>query len=321
MFPPDWQPPLEPDCLHAELDVPTPEDPTEFAALATRWLETAAQELGAEHLAALAEGPALPSKSLSRHQGGFGEPGTRWGQLIVSPADRRRQGSLYAWSPKAWDRFLGRMSDVPLTARLELSELEEHGTPGAGVYFSLGVDRDFHSRHSRWTRLTAHLQPRADDDAVWEATAQRWAGFLTDYAASLEVPPAFGYLADDTGNEPYWTPFENAVRLDPSDTLGTDLVRGYSWVTVLSPGATHRVGGVEALAGSGAFSALTPLPGGGIVARATERLADYDEPACRRVFGALASAISPGLPRKAQWGERDRRLIYEDSTESLQSRP
>ena len=104
-------------------------------------------------------------------------------ELIVSPADRRRQGSLYAWSPKAWDRFLGRMSDVPLTARLELSELDEHGTPGAGVYFSLRVDRDFHSRHSRWTRLTAHLQPRADDDAVWEATAQRWAGFLTDYAA------------------------------------------------------------------------------------------------------------------------------------------
>jgi hypothetical protein len=62
------------------------------------------------------------------------------------------------------------------------------------------------------------------------------------------------------------------------------------------------------------------LSGGGVVARATGRLADYDEPACRGVFDALAAAIPPGLPRRTQWGERERRLVYEDSTEALGKR-
>lgn len=101
----------------------------------------------------------------------------------------------------------------------------------------------------------------------------------------------------------------------PEEVLGTDLLRGYSWVTLLDAGALRRLDGVEAVRASGAFADVRPLPAGGCLVRATDRLADYDKAAVRRVFEAVAPALSPGLPRRPEL-EREARLVYQDATET-----
>ena len=302
----------EPDTLHAELDIRTPEDSAVLADVTRRWIEAGVRVLAGDQVQALLDAPALPTRSLTRHQGAFGEPGTPWGSLVVEPDGRGRQASLHAWTPETWEKFLGAADSRPRRMEVELSRLGEHGTPGGGELVRIAVQRDYPG-YLGWTRLVTFRTPRAAQDAAWEEAAQTTAAFLVDQAAGLRVPVAAGFVADDIGGQAS-TPFESAVDLVAEEVLGTDLLRGYSWVTVVQDGALQRLGGVAALEGSGAFSEVRSLPDGGVVARATERLLDYTEPAYRRVFEALAPALSPGEPRRREF-DRDRRLVYADATD------
>jgi hypothetical protein len=302
----------EPDMLHAEIDIRTPEDPPLLARIARRWLEAGLRALAVDQVQALLDAPPLTTRSLSRHRGAYGEPGTPWGTLAVTPDNRRHQISVHAWTPVTWERFLAAAGTNFRELSVELSELSEHGTDGGAELVKLTVRRN-HPGYQGWTRLEALLTPRPADDARWEQTAQQWATFLTQQAEQLEVPPAGGFLADDTGGD-FRTPFEHAVDLVPEEVLGTDLLRGYSWVTLLQAGALTRLGGEEAVRASGAFTDVRPLPAGGYVVRATNRLADYDDAAVRRVFEAVAAALWPGLPRRPEL-EREARLVYQDATD------
>jgi len=65
----------------------------------------------------------------------------------------------------------------------------------------------------------------------------------------------FGYLTDEADEAGYRTALEDALGLFPEDMLA-DLdrqIRGYSWITVVSPGVAEVVGGAEALSTSQAF--------------------------------------------------------------------
>ena len=304
----------EPDSLHAELDIRTPENPEVLARIAREWIEAGVRTLAGDQVQALLAAPALTTRSLARHQGAFGEPGMPWGSLVVAPDDRKRQSSLHAWTPETWERFLGAADSWPRRMEVELSRLEEHGSPGGGDLVRVAVQRDYPG-YQGWTRLTAFRTPRPGDDTAWELAAQDWASFLEEQALALEVPPAAGFLADDMGAE-FRTPFELAVGLMPEEVLGTDLLRQYSWLTVVDAGALRRLGGVEPLREGGAFTGVTPLPAGGALLRATQRLLDYTEPAYRRVFEALAPALPPGAPRRDEF-DRAHRLVYRDATEVL----
>ena len=304
----------EPDSLHAELDIRTPEDPEVLARVARRWIESAVGTLAGGQVQALRDGPALTSRSLARHQGAFGEPGTPWGSLVVEPDERKRQASLHAWTPQTWEQFLAAAETNSCRMEVELSRLDEHGSPGGGDLVRVAVQRDY-AGYQGWTRLIAFRTPRPADDAAWERAAQDWASFLAEQAAALEVPVAAGFVADDMGAD-FRTPFELAVDLMAEEVLGTDLLRQYSWLTLVHAGALQRLGGVGALQESGAFASVTPLPTGGALLRATDRLLDYTEAAYGRVFEALAPALPPGEPRRLEL-DRQRRLVYRDATEVL----
>ncbi len=301
----------EPDSLHAELDIRTPEEPAVLADIARRWIEAGVRTLAGDQVQALLDAPALPTRSLARHQGAFGEPGTPWGSLVVAPDARGKQASLHAWTPETWKKFLGAADSWPRRMEVELSRLGEHGTPGGGELVRIAVQRDY-AGYQGWTRLFAFRTPRPEDDATWEQAAQQSAAFLVEQTGSLKVPAAAGFLADDMGAE-ISTPFETAVDLVAEEVLGTDLLRGYSWMTVVPDRALQRLGGAAVLESSGAFREVTPIPAGGVIVRATERLLDYTEPAYHRVFEALAPALSPGEPRRREF-DRERRLVYQDAT-------
>ena len=306
----------DPESLHAEVDVRTPDEPAVLEQLARSWLQAGLESLATDQTAALDANAPLTTRSLSRHKGAFGEPGTPWGSLVVAPDARSRQASLRAWTPRTWAAFLDAAGALPRRMEVELSRLDEHGAPGDGDRVWLAVQRD-NPGYQGWTRLVAHRSPRLTDDAGWEEAAQRWAGFLRDQALGLPVEPAAGFVAEDSGLAPLQTPFERAMDLAPEEVLGTDLLRGYSWVTLIPAGALIRLGGPDALRSSGAFVAVEPLPAGGCLARATERLIDYSDRCVHRVFTAVAAALTPGLPRRFEF-DRERRLVYEDATQAQQ---
>lgn len=169
---------------------------------------------------ALLAAPALTNRSLARHQGAFGDPVTPWGSLVVEPDERKRQASLHAW-----------------TRRHGCSSWPPGKRTPAG-----------------WRSFRT---PRPADDTAWEQAAQAWASFLAEQALALEVPPVAGFVADDMRADSR-TPFELAVDLVAEEVLGTDLLRQYSWLTLVGSGALQRLGGVTPLRESGAFTSVTP---------------------------------------------------------------
>ncbi len=145
---------------------------------------------------------------------------------------------------------------------------------------------------------------------VPDEALDRWREFVVSQAEQ-SPQPVFGFVADDAFDAGTTrTPLEARTQRFPKETLPmTDSeVRGYSWITVVSPGIVERLDGVDAVRAAGAFSDVTPLPAGGAVLQATPRLSQYEGSAVLRVFDALG----PVLPDKAAWPDPFARfkLIY-----------
>lgn len=66
-----------------------------------------------------------------------------------------------------------------------------------------------------------------------------------------------------------------------------DLLRGYSWLTMVPASLVPRVGGVAGLRASGAFVAVEELANGAVLLRATEHFWDYRDEQAARVFEVL----------------------------------
>jgi hypothetical protein len=93
-------------------------------------------------------------------------------------------------------------------------------------------------------------------------------------------------------------------------------LRGYPWVTVLAREHVARLGGIDALAGTGAFHRVDGLTGGGALLQATPDYHDYDQAAAERVFRVLAPVLRPGLPTPPPPDRRERApylIVYEDA--------
>lgn len=90
-------------------------------------------------------------------------------------------------------------------------------------------------------------------------------------------------------------------------------LRGYSWVTGVPGELAARLGGVQRLAGSGAFHTVRELRCGGMLLQATETLAGYDDRAMRGVFRALAPVLPPGIPEDDPAREH-LRVVFEDAS-------
>lgn len=283
--------------LDARLDVALPEDPVEFHRVVRRWLELGVETLAAHKVASLLAAPELPSKSLSRHLGAFGEPGTPWCSLVVhtDTASGGWGGSLRAWTPKNWENFLSRdLAKFPRGVEVKFSELDEHGDTGAGDYVHLEVHRD--EDMTEWTSLMAHREPLPEVEDR-DALALLWLDFLTRVATELAGYVRFGCIGEDLTTQPT-TPLEQALRHVGGEALAQGRLRGYSWVTILGSAALERVGGVGELQRSGAFHEVTDLGSGTVLVRATPHPSQYDDEAVAKVFRALAPALPAGEPWK-----------------------
>ena len=74
-------------------------------------------------------------------------------------------------------------------------------------------------------------------------------------------------------------------------------MRGYSWVTVVTPELAARVGGAEVLRGSNAFCDVAALPTGALWLRATPTINEFTGDRVRLVFDALAPVLVTGAAK------------------------
>jgi hypothetical protein len=299
--------------IRAELDYLLPQGSAEVGPRVVEWFTAASERLASDFGAALpAQG--LPSAVLRDPAGGpFGPEGSAWCSLLVmGQRERRLSKSLQAWSSKNWERFLGQAADVSVEMSAKFSTLNRLGHAGEPS-LTVSAYRPRLREARQWLRLDASyvVGSLGGTSPIPDEVHDRWREFVVSQAKQ-SPPPVDGFVADDAFDAGTTrTPLEARTQRFPRETLPlTDSeVRGYSWITVVSLGIVQRLGGVEALRATEAFTDVIPLPAGGAVLRATPRLSQYEGAAVRRVFDALG----PVLPGKAPQPDPITRfkLIYE----------
>lgn len=298
--------------FNALLDVRLPGD-GQFAEAAREWLEHASRVLGADLWERLNR--SLPLVEPAEWDDPHGEPHGVWGSVTVLPR-RGQQGATghHPYSPESFEWMLTELPNRPLSASFQLRQLDEAGVPyeGSGqLAVAVRVEED----RPEWVQLSAGSSLHSTEhDPMRSEVSQRWAGVLREMAE--RVDPSFGHLCDDA--PPDRTALDTVIPRGGrirSMTLGRELLRGYSWVTVCPAELAQRLGGAPALAATGAFAVVHQLPHGGVWLQATPDFASYDEWAVRKVFKALAPVLPAGKPQRDPFDDRPRRLVWEDAAD------
>jgi hypothetical protein len=298
--------------IKAELDYLLPQGSDQVGPRVVEWFTAALERLAGAFVSALpAEG--LRSAVLRDRAGGpFGPEGSVWcSLLVIGQRERRLSTSLRAWSAKNWERFLGQAGEVSVEMSAKFSTLNRFGHAGVpSLTVSAYRPRPREARH--WLKLDASyvVGSLGETSPIPDEVPDRWRDFIVSLAEQSPLP-VFGFIADDAfGAGATRTPLEAMTQRFDDETLplADSEVRGYSWITVVSPGIVDRLDGVDAIRATGAFSDVTQLPAGGAVLQATPRLSQYEGFAIQRVFDALG----PVLPDKAAWPDEFGRfkLIY-----------
>ncbi|GAA0912401.1 hypothetical protein [Virgisporangium aurantiacum] len=267
----------------------------DLGELAYRWLDEVSM---ARASAARAQVAPLPARIA---QGPLGEPGDVFGFLSMSrPIPGRRLRGQYRHASEAGMRWVRQeLRDVPRSVHLWFGNLDYRGNR-AGSLCSAKVDR--HDTAPNRVVLTSTVSEADLTDPLDGAQAQRlYLDLMFRFAD--QANPAYGHIAyHDHGRTAFEAGLRNIDNPAPPQwwsyprTLEVcrEALRGYSWLTILPQELLDRVGGLDTLAGSGAFVEVRPLHAGGVWLLATDDYRTFDDAALLRVFHALAPALRPG---------------------------
>jgi hypothetical protein len=286
--------------LHAELCL-QPGSRANFARLAQGWLTEGRARLFPELDRAL--GTAGPNTEQPEDDDApWGPPGGVWARLLVRQQPQAVGGLSTPWSQRAWRRTLdGLEGSYPFQVRLEMTPLGPGGHPATAEPAQLSVQRSQHNE--TWARFEA-AAPRDGDPSAW-------ADFVREQAVATGAH--YGHVTDDATS--HGTALERAVlgvtAEPPAIPRCRDVLRGYSWVTIVAAPLAGRLGGAGVLAASGVFAEVSPLPGGQVLLRATPGLDDYQGPAVRRVLSVLAPVLLPGRPDPGAVSDTPVRLVLD----------
>lgn len=272
-----------------------------FARIAIEWLTEARDELFGELSRGLQSEQPVPEKEspfVPMLAPVLGPPGATWATLLMQRTPFPGSFTSPGYSARTWQRLLsGLATTYPYHINLFMAPLDDTGRLGAEDTTVITTTMAVHRSHRspRWVRFEA----KAGSAAGWSGSAavqQAWADFVKSWATRLDA--CYGHLTDDA--DIHATALERAVQGGDYDPplvpRCRELLRGYSWVTICAPELVARLGGVSALAASGAFAEVTELPAGQVFLAATPTLEEYQGEAVRRVFQALAPVLLPGRP-------------------------
>jgi len=297
-----------------------------YARIARRWFDAGFSVLAPGQRAALETGPKLPPEAIRRPMP-CGPPGATWGFVSATryfPKTIRAGRQTYThknsgrvWSARSWKWFLEQLADPPHDATLGTAHLDNAGYPdGPRIRMTAWWPRELPG----WLRLAFSA---AESDLADPGRQQAWLAFVRETVTDLN--PAFGiidYQYDFLyGNTAFEARSNGAAGVLLADQIprSRERLRGYDWLTICSQEVAGRLGGAEALRGTGAFHEVAQLPAGGVWLLATADYRDFDEEALDRVFRALAPVLPPGKPSPADERDpgngRDYRIVYQDAAE------
>lgn len=224
----------------------------------------------------------------------WGEPGHVLGHVGITRRSPIGGGSVL-YSQRTWEHMLAALEDYPFAVWLDITRLNERGFP---LHRSRPLTAVLNVRRDRIAPGLARLSFRVSaDETGWPdapALQDRWARFVKRQAAVIRA--CWGSMTDDIGDID--TAVERVTassRRSPNLASPREVLRGYSWVTVVAAELAERLGGAAALAATGAFCEVEKLPDGGLWLRATPAINAFTGEAVEQVFRALAPVLLNGV--------------------------
>lgn len=293
------------------MSVQRPSSDSDTAALLREWLTGTFETLGGDLRQRLLEAGPLPEGSFKSRQP-IGEPGDIWAYVASTTRTARGvRNTGKEYSEATWQKFLGGLAKkVPASGTLGLCTIDQFGTPNGGRP-KMTIQYDIDEHDEGWLHLAFLFDPALLEDPAWQQALLTHARRFAD-----EHGPTYAEVS-------YWSGYSNQSALEYRFKVTEQLpiarsrstLRGYAWVTVCPQEAGDRLGGLEALQASGAFSTAEPLQAGGYWLQATPSYADYDMTAGTKVFTTLAPALRPGTPRPPAPHEPAEKIILRDAAE------
>ncbi|WP_153456009.1 hypothetical protein [Streptomyces smaragdinus] len=286
----------------------------DFPTTSAHWLTSGAENLAPkEWQAALKSFPMMrPNEWNEAH----GLPFSVWGEVHVWNSDRSiAESRPLSDASLRWMR--NEVSYFPDGARLTLCRLDSNGIPYENgidrLDLTLSVDEEYPwiAQLQAVSTFGSHLLPSAINKN------ELWVGFFRKTASRDGV--TFGHITDDLLG-PRETGLDTVLRRGGTRNSirnGREILRGYSWVTVLSADLGERLGGVDALVRSEAFYKVSKLRGGAIFLQASESMAGYSDRTMERIFDVLRPVIPGGVPKIDPTVRKIPRIVWVDSRETL----
>jgi hypothetical protein len=268
--------------------------PEEYADVSERWLADTLTEIFPALYEGLRKHPVVRDKPRPKQDIDlpWGPPGHVLGTLTKSQKHPAFRGRETLYSEQSWQKLLSGLASQPMAVRLVLNQLDKRGFPVHNGYASIQVVRD--ADHPEWVSFSFVADA---SDTGWPDSADTqnaWAGFVKRQAMGMRA--AGGFVTDDAG--PRQTSLQRAI-MDSSAGISDsrEVLRGYSWITVVAPDIASRLGGDSALRATGAFYDVSLLPNGAVWLRATPTINEFTGEKIRAVFEALAPALPSGVAR------------------------
>lgn len=295
--------------VRAELDFALPEGGTALRELVEPWFADAVRELAGSAMDPFVGALDLTGRESALMTAGapYGRPGELWGSLWIArvlKSGRKRSGRVF--SPKNWEKFLRDLESVPLEAELRLAVLGPDGYPGS-TWITIGARRDYEA--PEWVALTVD---RSSEEFEKAQSARH--DFIIRHADSGRGTALFGCIADDMDSTTGRSSLEAALGLFQDETFPVldRNVRGYSWITVCSPGVAELLGGAEAVRRDGTFAQVRGVAGGSLFLKATEDVREYGDDRVLAVFEPLRAVLPAGTP-SSFISDRKVRLVFRDA--------
>ncbi|MFG2044856.1 hypothetical protein [Dactylosporangium sp. NPDC048998] len=256
-----------------------------------RWFVGMRDAIGDGVPEALKIQPMHPDGLEYSRPGTVGPAGSPWGMISMRRRTARSiRKSHKVYSPANWVKFTQAFDADLLSGDVHLSRIDATGRPERGCV--VGMETSF--TDPDWCFLEAIIP------VDWFAVPDNQARTLAAMRAVAELcDPAYGQVGPLL--EIHRSALEGALAHVPDFDIAEHrtTLHGYAWLTVCSQEIGDQLGGLDGLAGSGAFVEATKLAAGGYWLLATHDYGDYDLAAATKVFTTVARKLMTGMPRFA----------------------
>ncbi|GAA4230004.1 hypothetical protein GCM10022254_23760 [Actinomadura meridiana] len=276
----------------------------DYHRVALSWIEDTFASILASPFHSLVSSNPLNPRALHDETEPLGEPGAMWAGLTLTPKFGSKK-RIQIFTDHAWHKYLEGLSKTPYLAEVEVRKLDRHGFSSRAMA-RLEIESTYDA--PEWFRFSLKI---TNSLVSWQNSLQfqkECVAFLGRQATTQRA--SFGSISNDGVGD--WTALESSLDLDVEETVPCSerQLRGYSWVTVCSPNIAQKLGGIQALSATGAFSEVIELEYGGLLLRATDSIGEYDEPSIWQVFHALGPALPAGKAKPVR-GFEHFNLVYD----------